>query len=64
MRLSDVISAMQLSHYAEIALVLFLLAFMAIALQLFGKRNQREWEAARRLPLREDGDGTDETRHQ
>lgn len=51
MRLSDIMSAMRLSSYAEIALVLFLSAFAAIALHVFRKRHAAEWEVARHLPL-------------
>ena len=51
MKLSDVMSAMGLSGYAEIALVLFMAAFFAIACQVFARRNAGEWERASRLPL-------------
>jgi hypothetical protein len=51
MRLSDIMSAMQLGTYAEVALVLFLFAFLAVGLQVFRAREARCWEAARYLPL-------------
>lgn len=51
MRLSDVMSAMRLGTYAEIALVLFIAAFVAIAVHVFSRRNAGEWERASRLPL-------------
>lgn len=51
MRLSDIMSALHLSTYAEVALVLFLLAFVAITLHVFRRKNAAEWERARHLPL-------------
>jgi cbb3-type cytochrome oxidase subunit 3 len=51
MRLSDIMSALRLSAYAEVALVLFLLAFVAITLHVFRRKNAEEWELARHLPL-------------
>jgi cbb3-type cytochrome oxidase subunit 3 len=51
MKLSDVMSAMGLGGYAEVALVLFMAAFVAVAFQLFARRNAGEWERASRLPL-------------
>ena len=56
MKLSDIMSSMQLSSYAEVALVLFLAAFAAIALSLFWGRNREEWERCRHLPLDETND--------
>jgi hypothetical protein len=50
-KLSDVMSAMGLGAYAEVALVLFMAAFVAIAIHLFARRNAGEWERAGRLPL-------------
>ena len=51
MRLSDIMSAMQLSSYAELALAIFMLAFLAIALHLLLARDGATWERARFLPL-------------
>lgn len=51
MRLSDIMSAMQLGTYAEVALVLFMAAFAAIAVNVFRRRNADTWEQARHLPL-------------
>ncbi len=51
MRLSDIMSAMQLGTYAEVALVLFMAAFFAIALNVFRRGNAAAWEQARHLPL-------------
>jgi hypothetical protein len=53
MRLSDVMSALQLSVYPEIALVIFLVVFVGVCLSLFGKNERFERPAA--LPL-DDGD--------
>jgi hypothetical protein len=50
-RLSDIMSAMQLGTYAEVALVLFLAAFLAIGVNVFLRRNADAWERARHLPL-------------
>lgn len=51
MRLSDIMSAMRLAAYAEVALVLFMLAFLAISVHVFLRRNAGVWERARHLPL-------------
>jgi cbb3-type cytochrome oxidase subunit 3 len=50
-RLSDVMSSMQLSSYAEVALLLFLGAFVAIAVSLFRNRRAEEWDHWAQLPL-------------
>lgn len=54
MRLSDIMSSMQLSSYAEVALLLFLGAFVAIAFSIFPSRHTDAWERCRHMPL--DGD--------
>jgi hypothetical protein len=51
MRLSDIMSAMRLSSYAELALAIFMLAFLAIAVHLLRARDGATWERARFLPL-------------
>jgi hypothetical protein len=51
MRLSDIMSAMHLSSYAEVALVLFMVAFAAIGVQVLRARESGTWERARHLPL-------------
>ena len=51
MKLSDIMSSMQLSSYAEVALLLFLGAFGAIALSLFWNRKGEDWERYEHLPL-------------
>lgn len=51
MKLGDIMSAMQLTSYAEVALVLFMAAFAAIAIHVFRKGSAEAWERARHLPL-------------
>ena len=50
MKLSDVMSAMKLASYAEIGLVLFLIAFLLVSLDLW-RSKQPELEHIRNLPL-------------
>ena len=57
MKLSDVMSAAGLASYAEVALVLFLLAFVAVAVRLFVGSHSEDWAALGKMPLR------DERRH-
>ena len=49
MKLSDVMSAMHLEAYAEVGLVLFLAAFLAVGIDVL--RRGRKLEAHGRLPL-------------
>lgn len=51
MKLSDVMGAMGLSMYAEVALVLFFVAFVAVVVWVSARTNQSRWEEARYLPL-------------
>jgi hypothetical protein len=51
MSLSDIMSAAGLSGYAEVGLVLFLLAFISIAIRTLTRARSAEWERARQLPL-------------
>ena len=53
--LTDVVSGAGLSVYAEIALVIFLVAFLGIVVSLFAPGKRRTYEHLRRLPI--DGDG-------
>jgi cbb3-type cytochrome oxidase subunit 3 len=53
MKLSDVMSAMQLCAYAELGLLLFLLAFVLIAVDLL-RRKKSELEEAQMLPLEDE----------
>lgn len=57
MKLSDIVSAAHgLAIYAEIALVLFLVAFAAVLVQIASKKRAPEWERARSLPLSDSDD--------
>jgi len=49
MKLSDIMSAMDLAVYAEVGLVLFLIAFAAVVLDVFRRGRGLESHAA--LPL-------------
>lgn len=51
MSLSDIMSAAGLAGYAEVGLILFLLAFVAIAIRTMARGRGAEWERARQLPL-------------
>ncbi|TFG45521.1 MAG: cbb3-type cytochrome c oxidase subunit 3 [Gemmatimonadales bacterium] len=51
MRLSDIMSNAGLSTYAEIALVIFLIAFLLIAVSVFAPSRRKEFEEASRMPL-------------
>lgn len=51
MKLSDVMSHAGLAFYAEVALVIFVVVFLAVALSTMLGRQQAEHEAARMLPL-------------
>jgi cbb3-type cytochrome oxidase subunit 3 len=50
--IADVVSASGLAFYAEVALAIFFLVFIAIGLRLLGHRDQ--WEHAAHLPLEDD----------
>jgi cbb3-type cytochrome oxidase subunit 3 len=50
-KLSDVMSAMKLAHYAEIALVIFLGVFLAVIVHVLRSEPKTRWERARYLPL-------------
>jgi cbb3-type cytochrome oxidase subunit 3 len=52
--LTDVVSGSGLSGYAEIALVIFLVAFLGVVISLFVPSKQRTYEHLRQLPM--DGD--------
>jgi cbb3-type cytochrome oxidase subunit 3 len=56
MKLSDIMSAMHLEGWAELALVLFLAAFIAVALQLFSPKRRAEYKSKGLLPLEGDVD--------
>ena len=52
--LTDVVSGAGLSVYAEVALVIFLIAFVGIVISLFAPGKRRTYEHLRRLPIDED----------
>lgn len=56
-RLSDVVSALSPTHYAELALVLFLAVFAAVAIRHGGKRRAAEHAHCAQLPLERDVGG-------
>ena len=60
MRMSDVVGHAGLSAYAEVALVLFLIAFAAILVWTFAPSRRRELESRRALPFEGEPDGTHE----
>ncbi len=51
MRLSDIMAHAGLSTYAEVALVIFLVAFLLIAVSVFAPSRKQEFDAASRMPL-------------
>ncbi|GMV40839.1 MAG: hypothetical protein AMXMBFR64_25550 [Myxococcales bacterium] len=54
MRLSDIMSRMGLTTWAEVALVIFFGVFVGIAIYVFAVRKRSRWEKARYLPLEQD----------
>jgi cbb3-type cytochrome oxidase subunit 3 len=54
MRLSDIMSGAGLAGYAEVALILFLLAFAAIATWIFLPSRKQDFDRAGRLPLEDE----------
>mgnify|MGYP001286662250 CR=1 FL=1 len=51
MRLTDIMSNAGLAGYAEIALILFIIAFAAIAIRIFLPSRKGEMDEVSRLPL-------------
>ncbi len=51
MKLSDIMGNAGLSFYAEVALLLFLFAFLGIVWWVFRPSARRRWDQAARLPL-------------
>ena len=52
MKLSDIVSAMQLSIYAEVPLLIFMGVFIGVAAYLLG--NQNNFKQTAMLPLRDE----------
>lgn len=51
MRLSELMSHMDLALYPQIALVIFLAVFGGVVVRVFSKKRARDYEEASRLPL-------------
>ena len=51
MKLSDIMSAAGLSRYAEVALVLFMLAFVLVLWRVFKPSAKAKYDRAARMPL-------------
>ncbi len=51
MSLTDLMSGAGLSRYAEVALILFLVAFLGIVWWVFRPSARRRWQEDARLPL-------------
>lgn len=56
-RLSELVSALTPSQYAELSLVLFLLVFAAVAIRHGGQRRAAEHAACAQMPLADDDGG-------
>jgi cbb3-type cytochrome oxidase subunit 3 len=61
-RLSELVSALTPSQYAELSLVLFLLVFAGVLFRHGGKRRAAEHASCAQLPLAEDASPRDATR--
>ncbi len=58
MKLSDVVAHAGLSIYAEVALILFFIVFVAVLVRLWAPSHRAELEAQRMLPLDPDTPAT------
>lgn len=58
MRLSDIMGGLDLSFFPQIALVIFLLVFGAVAVRLIANRTRSEYDAMAQLPLASDENTT------
>jgi cbb3-type cytochrome oxidase subunit 3 len=56
MSLTEIMSSAGLSRYAEVALVLFLVAFLLIVWRIFLPSRKPSFDRAARLPLDDDTD--------
>lgn len=54
MRMSELVSALSPTQYTELALVLFLAVFIAVAIRHGGKRRASEHASCAQLPLADD----------
>jgi len=55
-RMSELVSKLTPSDFAQIALVLFLLVFIAVAIRHGGRRRREEHDECARLPLMDDAE--------
>ena len=64
MNLVDIMSHAGLAGYAELAMILFMLAFLVIVVATFRPSNHRAMDAASRLPFEDDpaGEREEDTR--
>ncbi len=60
MKLTDVMSHAGLAGYAEIALILFLIAFLGIVWAVFRPGNKPVMDAAARMPIDDESTGSPE----
>lgn len=58
MKLSDIMSHAGLSFYTQVALVLFLTVFIAVAIRTFLPSRRQELDDAARIPFNDLHDGT------
>lgn len=56
MRLSELMSSMDLDIYPQIALVIFLTIFAGVVVRVCSRSAQKDFDEAARLPLSDDGD--------
>ena len=54
MHLADIMSHAGLSGYAEVGMILFMLAFLGIVISTFRPGSRQGMDAASRLPLEDD----------
>ena len=64
MKLSAIMSPAGLAMYAEVALLCFFGAFLAILIHTLRSSNRAEFDRASRLPLEDDATPTRETTHE
>lgn len=55
MRLSEIMSQMNLDAYPQAALIIFLGVWVLVALRTLGRGRRAELDSASRLPLADDG---------
>ncbi len=63
MRLSDIMSRLDLSIYPQIALVIFLVVFVCVMIRAFSRSRAAELDHAASLPLEDDAPTTAAHQH-